>query len=73
MPSYLTIVRAAWRTPQLRRMVGAFLLFSVGEWATWIGIIVYAYSRGGAGEAGLVACVMFLPSIVVAPAASPVR
>ena len=67
MPSYLAVTRAGLRAPQLRRMVGAFLLFSIGEWATWIGIIVYAYGRGGAG---LVACVIFLPSVVVAPAAS---
>jgi MFS family permease len=70
VPSYLAVIRAALRAPQLRRMVGAFLLFSVGEWATWIGIIVYAYGRGGAGEAGVVACVIYVPSILVAPAAS---
>ena len=70
MPGYLAVIRAALRAPQLRRLVGAFLLFSIGEWATWIGIIVYAYGRGGAGEAGLVACVIFVPSILVAPAAS---
>ena len=66
----IAIFRAALRLPQLRRIVGAFLLFSIGEWATWIGIIVYAYGRGGAAETGIVAGVMFLPSIVVAPAAS---
>ena len=66
MPSRLSVVRAALRAPELRRLVGAFFLFSVGEWATWIAIIVYAYGRGGAGEAGLVACFIFVPSIIVA-------
>jgi MFS family permease len=70
MSGALHTVRAVFRLPSLRRLVPAFLAFSVTEWASWIALVVYAYSRGGPAEAGVVACVVFLPSILVAPAAS---
>jgi MFS family permease len=70
MPSALITVRAVLRLRSLRRLVPAFLAFSVTEWASWIGVVVFAYSRGGPSEAGIVAGVVFLPSIIVAPAAS---
>ena len=66
----LKTVRAVLRLRSLRRLVPAFLAFSVTEWASWIGLVVFAYSRGGPAEAGIVAGVVFLPSIIVAPAAS---
>jgi MFS family permease len=53
----------------LRRVAGAFLAFSIGEWATWVAVIVYAYGRGGAAEAGLVAFIQLVPSVVMAPTA----
>ena len=70
MSGALLTVRAVLRLPSLRRLVPAFLAFSIAEWASWIALVVYAYSRGGPSEAGLVAGVVFLPSIIVAPAAS---
>jgi MFS family permease len=70
MPGAINTVRAVLRLPSLRRLVPAFLAFSVTEWASWIGLVVFAYSRGGPAEAGIVAGVVFLPSIIVAPAAS---
>jgi MFS family permease len=72
MQSALNTVRAVFRLPALRRLIPAFLAFSVAEWASWIALVVYAYSRGGAVEAGIVAGVVFLPSVIVAPAASMV-
>jgi MFS family permease len=70
MPAALITARAVLRLPALRRLIPAFLAFSIAEWASWIALVVYAYSRGGPVEAGIVAGVVFLPSIVVAPAAS---
>ena len=70
MPGALGTIRAVLRLPSLRRLIPAFLAFSVAEWASWIGVVVYAYSRGGPSEAGIVAGVVFIPSIIVAPAAS---
>jgi MFS family permease len=63
------VVLSVLRHPALRRMAGAFLVFSIGEWATWVAIVIYAYSRGGAAEAGLVAFIQLVPSIIIAPLA----
>src|SRR5262245_14940498 len=70
MSSALVTARAVLRLPSLRRLVPAFLAFSITEWASWIALVVFAYTRGGAAEAGVVAGVVFLPSVIVAPAAS---
>lgn len=65
----LAVLGSVLRNPALRRVCGAFLAFSIGEWATWVAIVIYAYSRGGAAEAGLIAFIQLVPSIVSAPAA----
>ena len=69
MKRRFAVVASVLRNPALRRVTGAFLAFSIGEWATWVAIIIYAYSRGGAAEAGLVAFIQLVPSIISAPAA----
>jgi len=65
--SRFDVVVSVLRHPALRRMAGAFLAFSIGEWATWVAIVIYAYSRGGAAEAGLIAFIQLVPSIIIAP------
>jgi MFS family permease len=66
----LRIFRAVMTDPNLRRVELAFLGFNMTEFATWIAILVYAFERGGAAEAGVVAVILLIPSALVAPFAA---
>lgn len=70
MRSHLGVLAAIVRSRALRRIEGGFLLFSMGEWASWLAIVIVAFDRGGATEAGIVGFAISIPSIVVAPVAS---
>ena len=67
MRGRLVVLAAVFRDPTLRRLEVAYLIFAFGEWSTWVAVIVYAYGRGGAAEAGVVAFVELAPSVVLAP------
>jgi MFS family permease len=64
----LGVIAAVFRNPALRRLEAAYVLFAFGEWATWVAVIVYAYGRGGAAEAGVVVFIELAPSVIGAPA-----
>ena len=68
MPSRFGVLASVFRNPSLRRLELAYLLFAFGEWSTWVAMVVYAYRRGGAAEAGVVVFVELAPSIILAPA-----
>jgi MFS family permease len=70
LPAPLAAVAAVVHNRSLRRVLLAFIGFSMAEWGTWIAILVYAYGRGGAAETGVAALIQLAPSAVVAPIAA---
>jgi len=70
LPAPLAVVVAVFHNASLRRVLAAFIGFSLAEWTTWIAILVYAFNRGGATETGIAALIQLAPSAVVAPLAA---
>jgi predicted MFS family arabinose efflux permease len=55
---------------RLRRMELAFFAFGVSEYGIWVAVLVYAFERGGATRAAVIAVVQLLPAALVAPLAA---
>ena len=70
MREQLRIVLAVARDAGLVRIELAYFGFNMTEYATWMAILVYAYGRGGAGLAAIVAVVQLVPAGLVAPFAA---
>jgi predicted MFS family arabinose efflux permease len=64
------VFREVVQNPDLRRLELAFSGFNAAEWSTWIAILVYAYSVGGASAVGVLSIVMVTPSAIIAPIAA---
>jgi MFS family permease len=67
MSAALRAVRRLGRDRALVRVVASFGLFSITEYAVWIGVLIYAYERGGTTTAGLVTFAELVPAALVAP------
>lgn len=65
-------LKTVLRDKQLRKATFGFTTFSISEHATWLAIIVYAYTRGGVTEAGFISFVQLVPASAIAPVASAV-
>lgn len=70
MPSPLSPLRFIGRNRSLRRCLAAYALFALVEFSIWLALLLYAYDRGGAGLAGLVAIAQLIPALVLVPACS---
>jgi MFS family permease len=58
------------RDGRMRRVLVAFGLFALVEFATWIAILLVAYDRGGAAMVGIASVAMLVPAIVLVPVLS---
>jgi MFS family permease len=61
------VLRAVLRSPALRRVELAFLLFNAVEFSTWVAILLYTYAAIGPASVGIVAVVQLVPAAIVAP------
>jgi hypothetical protein len=68
----LRVIRSVGANRAILRVVLAYGGFTIGEWATWIAMLVYAFERGGAPAAGLVALVQLIPASILAPTAASI-
>jgi MFS family permease len=64
------VLRAVLRSPALRRVLAAFLLFNAAVYGTWVAVLVYAYGATGPASVGIVALVQLLPAAAFAPVAA---
>ncbi len=64
---FSVVLRGVSRNGALTRLLLAYLVMIVAEFGQWLALLIYAYSRGGASAAGLVAVAQLVPSMLIAP------
>jgi MFS family permease len=67
MRALTTVGGVIRRNSGLRRLVVAYSAFVVTEYAAWVAVLVFAFGRGGATEAGLISVAQLAPAAVAAP------
>ena len=70
-PGRRDVISGALHNTQLLRVLFAFLLFNIAEWATWIAVVVWAYDQSGVRGASAIAVAQLVPAAILAsPAAA---
>ena len=67
MNERIHIVGEVARDPKMLRIQLAYLGYNMTEYASWIAILVYGYSRGGPATVGLISTVQLVPAGLIAP------
>ena len=67
MASSVRLLVEALRVGDLRRVLAAYLGFTIAEMANFIAVLIYAYEVGGSPALGLVAFITLAPAAVFAP------
>jgi MFS family permease len=52
----------------LRRVLAAFVAFTLVQWSAWMAIVLFAFEEGGAGLAAVASVVLLLPAGLLSPA-----
>ncbi len=63
----LAVVRTVLADTVLRRVLLGYAGFSIGEQASWLALMLYAYQQGGIAETGAVASALLVPAALGAP------
>src|SRR5580658_7556443 len=63
----LSVFRAAFENPVLRRIGFAYALFGAAEFGVWITLLVFAYGHGGPTASMLMVLVQLIPCIALGP------
>jgi len=66
----LDAIRRVAADPQLARVEWSLVGFTLAESATWLAMLIWAFERGGVGEAGIVATATLTLAVVTAPFAA---
>jgi MFS family permease len=67
VPRRTDALRTTARSPRLRRLLAAYVLFCVTEYAAWIAVLVWAYGVGGVRGASVISVVQLVPTALLAP------
>lgn len=65
--SRVAVMRRVLRSRDLRRVLVAYLVFNIGEWASYITLLVWAFDRGGVRAASVIGLVQLIPAALLAP------
>jgi predicted MFS family arabinose efflux permease len=65
--SVLALQRRVLRSRDLRRVLLAYLAFNIGEWASYIALLVWAFDQGGVRAASAIGLVQLIPAALLAP------